>query len=318
MPESSMVGKVVLVTGANQGIGRETALELARRGAETVLVCRSEAKGRAVVNEIAAAGGKASLIVADLASQRDVRRAAAEFQGTHRHLDVLVNNAGVLVPSRRTTVDGIEETLAINHLAPFLLTNLLLEELKKSAAARVVTVSSMAHVRSQSHLDDLQFTEGYNAFRVYSHSKLLNILFTYELARRLQGTTVTANCLHPGVIASGFGQTYGGMIAFFVKLARPFLLTAKAGAKTTIYCAASPEVAGVTGKYFDKCRITKSNHASYDEAAQKRLWRLSEELTATALQQTAFIQHAVCCRLRQLAVKIARFHSMQVALILER
>jgi len=279
MSETNLRNKVVLITGANQGIGRETALELARRGADTVLVCRNAAKGQAVVDDITRGGGKASLIVADLASQAEVRHASAEFRSKHDRLDVLINNAGVLVPKRRTTVDNIEETLAINHLAPFLLTNLLLDVLQRSTPARIVTVSSVAHARARPHLDDIQFKQGYSPFGVYSHSKLLNVLFTYELARRLEGTGVTATCVHPGVIASGFGQTYGGLFSFFAKLARPFLLTTRQGAETTIYCASSPDLASVTGAYFDKCKAVPSNRVSYDQSAQQRLWEISEKLT---------------------------------------
>jgi NAD(P)-dependent dehydrogenase (short-subunit alcohol dehydrogenase family) len=274
----AMNDKTVVVTGANQGIGRVTAKELARMGARVALVCRNAEKGQAVVREIEAAGGKAELVVADLSIQDEVRKAGRELREKLETIDVLVNNAGVLVTERRVTKDGIEETLALNHLAYFLLTHELLEPLTKAKSARIVNVSSRAHLRAKPNLDDIQFSRGYSMITAYSHSKLLNVLFTYELARRLEGTNVTANCLHPGVIASGFAQTYGGFVATLAKLARPFLMTTEEGAKTQIYLASSPEVAGVTGRYFDRCKAVRSSSASYDVDTQTRLWEISEKL----------------------------------------
>jgi NAD(P)-dependent dehydrogenase (short-subunit alcohol dehydrogenase family) len=276
-----MQGKIVLVTGANQGIGKATAIGLARQGARVVLVSRNADKGRAALADVRAASatGDAQLIVADLSSQADVRRAAAELRTHHARLDVLVNNAGVFVPARHETVDGLEETFAVNHLAPFLLTTELLDLLKASAPSRIVTVSSEVHSGAKMAWDDLQFaTQRYGGMKAYGQSKLANVLFTYELARRLEGSGVTANALHPGVIASGFGQTYPGAMSFFVKVARPFLLTAEEGAKTSIYLASSPAVEGVTGQYLSKCKPVKSNAVSYDEASQRKLWALSLEL----------------------------------------
>jgi NAD(P)-dependent dehydrogenase (short-subunit alcohol dehydrogenase family) len=280
-----MQGKTVLVTGANQGIGKATALALAQQGARVVLLSRSDEKGRKAVADIQAATGSkdVELLVADLSSLEEVRRAAAEFKQRHDRLHVLVNNAGVLVPSRRVTVDGFEETFAINHLAYFLLTRELLDVLNAAAPARVVNVSSAAHQAGRMQWDDLQFAQQpYLQWRAYGQSKLANVLFTYELARRLDPAKVTANVLHPGVIASGFGQTYGGATAFFVRLAHPFFASPEAGARTSVYLASSPEVAGVTGKYFAKCKAVKSSADSYDEAAQKKLWALSEEMTRSA------------------------------------
>ncbi len=274
----SMAGKVVLVTGANQGIGKETAKALAARGAHVVLVCRNAEKGRAATAEITGAGGAAELLVADLSSQAEVRRVAAEFRARHPVLDVLVNNAGVLVTERRTTRDGLEETLALNHLAYFLLTRELMAPLEAARAARVVNVASRAHLRARPNLADLQFSRGYSMTRAYAHSKLLNVLFTYELARRLEGSPITANCLHPGVIASGFARTDGGLPALLARLARPFLLTPAEGARTSIYLASSPEVEGVSGRYFDKCKAVRSSSASYDVGAQRELWELSSRL----------------------------------------
>ncbi len=279
----SMKGKTVVVTGANQGIGFAAALALASKGAKVVLWCRNETKGREAVATITKKGFAAELIVADVSSQASIRAAAAEFKSRHERLDVLVNNAGVLVPSRRTTIDGIEETFAVNHLGYFLVTQCLREVLESSGNARVVSVSSRAHRGGRMNWNDIQFTKGYSAFKVYAQSKLANILFTTELARRLSGTRVTANCLHPGVIASGFGHTYGGMTAALWGLARPFLKSNEDGARTTIYLASSAEVEGVTGKYFADCKVTDSTKASKDEADARRLWELSEAMTKASV-----------------------------------
>jgi NAD(P)-dependent dehydrogenase (short-subunit alcohol dehydrogenase family) len=275
-----MQGKTVLVTGANQGIGKATAIALAAKGAHVVLVARNADKGRAALAEVEAAGtGGAELIVADLSSQEQVRRTAAELKSRHARLDVLVNNAGVFVPERHTTVDGLEETFALNHLGYFLLTRELLDVLQAAPEARIVNVSSEAHRGARMRWDDLQFERTpFRGFKAYGQSKLANVLFTYELARRLEGTAVTVNCLHPGVIASGFGQTYGSAVSVLVKLARPFLLSTEEGARTSVYLASSPEVAGVTGKYFSKCKPVKSNAVSYDVQSQQKLWSLSEQL----------------------------------------
>ncbi len=282
--QADLRGKTVLITGANQGIGKAAAIALRSLGADLVLVCRSPDKARAAVADIQAApgAGKVELLLGDLSVQADVRRVAAEFLATHTRLDVLLNNAGVLATSRRVTADGLEGTFATNHLAYFLLTNLLRDVLVASAPSRVVNVSSEAHRRSRMNWDDLQSEKSFTSFMVYGQSKLANVLFTYELARRLEGTGVTANCLHPGVVASGFGQTDGGFTAFLVRLAKPFMITNEQGADTSVYLSASPAVQGVTGKYFDKRKPRPSNKASYDEADQKRLWTLSEKLTGLA------------------------------------
>jgi NAD(P)-dependent dehydrogenase (short-subunit alcohol dehydrogenase family) len=278
---SDMQGKTVLITGANQGIGKASAVVLGKLGAKLVLVCRSADKGRTAAGDIERAGAKSvELLVGDMGSQADIRRVAAEVKAKHDRLDVLLNNAGVLVTSRRTTVDGIEETFAVNHLGYFLLTNLLLDLLKAGERSRVVSVSSEAHRRAKMHWEDLQFkTTSYSAFAAYGQSKLANILFTRSLARRLAGTGVTANCLHPGVIASGFGQTYGGVISLLIKVARPFMITTEQGAQTSVFLASSPDVEGVTGKYFDKCKERQPNRQALDDAAPERLWAVSEELT---------------------------------------
>jgi NAD(P)-dependent dehydrogenase (short-subunit alcohol dehydrogenase family) len=278
-----MNGKTILITGANQGIGKASAVALGRMGATLVLVCRNETKAREAIVDIEKAGAKnVELLVGNLASLADVRRIAAEFISSHERLDVLMNNAGVLVPSRRTTVDGIEETLAINHLAPFLLTNLLLDVLKKTSHARIVNVSSRAHGGARIHWDDVQLERGYSANKAYGQSKLCNILFTRELAKRLESTGVTANCLHPGVIASGFGHTYGGPISVVLKVLKPFLIAPEEGAKTQVWLASSPDIEGITGKYFANCKEVNPSRRALEEGAPERLWGISERLSGLA------------------------------------
>ncbi|MGK4003917.1 SDR family oxidoreductase [Sorangium sp. So ce1036] len=275
-------GKTVLITGANQGIGKAAAVELARKGAKLVLLCRNPEKARAAMADIQAASGNRdiSLILADLSSLEETRRAAAELLDRHDRLDVLLNNAGVITTSRRLSADGHELTFATNHLGAFLLTKLLLDRLKASPSGRIVNVSSEAHRRGQIHFDDLQLTSNWSSFRAYCQSKLANILFTSELARRLDGTSVTANSLHPGVVASGFGRGEGGAFALLVKLAGFFMISPEKGAITSVYLCSSPEVAGVSGKYFDKCKERSPSVAAQSQGDAKRLWDLSEELTA--------------------------------------
>ncbi|HVW28295.1 MAG TPA: SDR family oxidoreductase [Polyangiaceae bacterium] len=278
--EHSMSGKVCVVTGATSGIGEVTASRLAADGARTILVARSRDKGERISGAIRAKGGQAELVVADLASFADVRRAAAEIAAKCPRLDVLVNNAGAIFMERTTTADGLESTFAVNHLAPFLLTNLLLDRLKESASSRIVNVASRAHIRSGIDFDDLEGKKSYNGLKAYAQSKLCNVLFTYELARRLAGTRVTANCLHPGVITSGFGKNQPGFFNFAVRLVTPFLITPEKGARTSLYLSESKAVEGVTGKYFDAdTREIRSSKISYDQAVQKRLWEISKTMT---------------------------------------
>ena len=277
-----MRGRTCLVTGANAGIGLWAALGLARRGARVALLCRSEERGRAAMAEIErrAGGAALDLLVADLASQAEIRRVAGEILGRYERLDVLVNNAGVLAwRRRRVSADGLELTFAVNHLAPFLLTGLLLERLKQSAPARVVTVASGAHRRAELDFDDLQNERSYAPFQAYSQSKLANVYFTYELARRLDGTGVTANCLHPGVVSTALFRDMKPWQRTALWLGRPFLLSPEKGADTTIHLAAAGEVAGVTGKYFEKRKAIPSSPVSYDADAARRLWEASEALT---------------------------------------
>jgi NAD(P)-dependent dehydrogenase (short-subunit alcohol dehydrogenase family) len=277
-----MKGKVVLITGATNGIGKVTALELAKMGAMVVIVGRSAAKTAAVVRELRAQSGSFSVdsLVADLFSQAEVRSLAGRFRQSYTRLDVLVNNAGAVFSQRQETVDGYEMTFAFNHLAYFLLTNLLLDLLKASAPSRIVNVSSGAHTLGPLDFDDLMSKNyGLQGFKAYGQSKLANVQFTYELARRLEGSGVTVNALHPGGVNTGFGKNNAGVMKLAMKVFGLFSLSPEQGAQTSIYLASSPEVAGVTGKYFDRCKPVASSKYSYDESAQRRLWEISEKLT---------------------------------------
>ncbi len=281
-----MHGKTVVVTGGNSGIGLETAAELASMGARVLLTARNADKGRAAVAALSQRVGEkgaVQLVVFDLADLDSVRRGAAEILEQAPRLDVLVNNAGLVLSEREVTVDGYEATFAINHLGPFLLTNLLLDRIRASAPARVVTVASTAHTSARKGIpfDDLQSTRRYGGMRVYGQSKLANILFTLELARRLEGSGATANSLHPGTVRTGYGADGDtrGFLAFGIKLASPFFLTPAKGARTSVYLASSPEVEGVSGSYFVKCRAKEPRRWAQDPEAARRLWQVSEELT---------------------------------------
>jgi NAD(P)-dependent dehydrogenase (short-subunit alcohol dehydrogenase family) len=281
--DADMRGKVCAVTGANSGIGKETALALAQMGATVVLVCRNEYRGTEALNDIKQQSGNesVSLLLADFSSQEQIRAVAQAFLEQFDRLDVLVNNAGVTPWQRRVTAEnGLELVFAVNHLAPFLLTNLLLDRLKESAPARVVTVSSGAHRRVPLNFDDLQNEQRYVPFDVYSQSKLANVYFTYELARRLEGTGVTANCLHPGVVSTALFRHLPPWLGLAVKLARPILLSPAQGADTAVYLAAAPEVADATGQYFEQRAAVETLPESYNVDSARRLWEVSETLTA--------------------------------------
>ncbi len=279
MEENSIQGKIVLITGASSGIGKVTARELARLGATLVLVCRNRAKGEAVQSEIRNATGNQNidLLIGDLTVQADIRRVAAEFTQKYDHLHVLINNAGGAFDPRQVTTDGLEVSLALNYVAPFLLTELLLPTLKASAPARIVSVSSMAHTWGKINFADLQAEKGYGSMKVYGQAKLALILFTYELARRLAGTGVTVNCLHPGFVASNFDKNLQGLLGWGMRFVLPFALTVEQGAQTSIYLASSPDVEGVSGKYFEKQKAKRSSNLSYDEKTGLDLWKLTEE-----------------------------------------
>jgi retinol dehydrogenase 12 len=280
-----MRGRICLITGATSGIGLVTARELVARGATVAMVGRNETKTRAAVEAIRQQTGNAEVdyLLADLSSQAAVRGVADAFQRRYGALHVLVNNAGAVFMRRQQTADGLELTFALNHLAPFLLTNLLLDTLRANTPARVVTVGSMAHRGAHIPFDDLQQTKGrYSAFGVYGQTKLANIMFTYALARRLEGSGITANTLHPGFVGSNFARNNGPVMNAAMSLARPFAINVEKGAATSIYLASSPEVASVSGQYFYKCKPSRSSQASYDVAAQERLWQVSEQLTGLA------------------------------------
>ena len=279
-----MKGRVCAITGASSGLGYETALALARQGATVALLCRSEARGAQARKQIATATGNEDLHVVhcDHANLDTVRAAAAQLLAEFDALHVLVNNAGLILNQRRITVDGHEETFQVNHLSAFALTNLLGRRLAASAPARVITVSSLAHRSAVLDFDDLGSLRLYDGWSVYARSKLANVLFTYELARRLEGTGVTANTLHPGIVRSGFGHNNGRVMQAFMTLTQlpPLAASPRRGARTQVWLAGAPEVAGVTGRYFVRRRARRSSRISYDRDAQRRLWEASERLLA--------------------------------------
>ncbi len=277
----SMTGKTVLVTGGTGGIGRATATALANLGAHVVITGRNETRAQEAAAEIRAATGNAGVdaLAADLSEQAEIRRLAAEVLARYARLDVLINNVGGSWAHRKLTSDGLEYTFAVNHLAAFLLTDLLLERLKASAPSRVITVSSNAQAMGKIKFDDLQGEHGFSSQKAYPQSKLANVMFTYELARRLQGSGVTANALHPGVVRTAFGsEDPTGLFKVVVPFAKPFMKTPERGAQTSVYLASSPEVEGVTGKYFSNCKPKSSNKSSYDRVAAAQLWDVSAEL----------------------------------------
>ncbi|MDQ6743649.1 MAG: SDR family NAD(P)-dependent oxidoreductase [Candidatus Dormibacteraeota bacterium] len=283
-PWNGVRGKRVLMTGGSSGIGLAAARELAARGADLSIVARSQGRGEAAAAEIQAAGAgrPVDLLLADLSSQAAVRRLAAEVLERYPRLEVLVNNAGAIYGRRQQSEDGIELTWAVNHLAPFLLTTLLLDRLRASAPARIITTSSDAHQRGHIPFEDMAAERSYGGrgFIRYGQTKLANILFTVELARRLRGTGVTANSFHPGLVASGFNRNNGALMRLGMTLARPFSLSPEKGAETLVWLVDSQEVGAESGGYFvDKRRVLPSAAAQDADAAQ-RLWALSEEQTA--------------------------------------
>ena len=275
----TMSGKTVVVTGATSGIGEVAALELARKGARVILVGRDRARAEATSSMIRKESGNPEVeyLLADLSSEAEVRRLAGEIKERCPRLDVLINNAGAMFSPRRESVDGIEMTWTLNHLAYFLLTDLLLDTLKASAPSRIVNVASDAHRMVRGiDFDDVEGKMSYKPFRIYGQSKLANILFTRELARRLEGSGVTANCLHPGFVATNFTTGEGWLFWAFRQAARVFAITPEEGAKTTVYLASSPEVEGVSGGYFAGSKSARPSAAAKDDEAARRLWTLSE------------------------------------------
>ena len=282
MRSKLMEGKTALITGATAGIGRITARELADDGAKVVFIARSRDKAEATLAWISGATGtrSAEYIVADLSVQAQVRAAAALFAARFGGLDVLVNNAGGTFQRRVETADGIEMTFALNHLAPFLLTHLLLDSLRKRSRSRIVTVSSHAHEGAAMRWDDLEGSRRYSGWRAYGQSKLANLLFTYELARRLATAGITGNALHPGFVATEFGKNNGPVMRVMMTIAhRLGAISPEEGARTSVYLASSPDIQGVTGKYFVKCREAQSNAASRDVESMRRLWEISSSMT---------------------------------------
>ncbi len=278
----SMKDKVCLVTGATSGIGEVTARTLAQMGATVIVVGHSPERGAATLQRIQAAAVNAvvEFMLADLSAQAQIRQLAERFKRKYPRLDVLVNNAGAIFTARQQSADGFEMTFALNHLNHFLLTHLLLDTLEASAPARIVNVASGAHQRVPGiNFDDLQGERGYNGIRAYGQSKLANLLFTYELSRRLEGRGLTVNAMHPGWVGTNFAHNNGRLVALGMRLIRPMIRTPAEGARTVIYLATSPAVEGVAGKYFVDEKEVPSSAASYDRAAARRLWQASEALT---------------------------------------
>ena len=287
-----MAGRTVLVTGGSGGIGKATALGLATLGAHIAITGRDRVRTEDAAREIrAAGGGQVDVFVADLSCQAEVRRLADEVLQRLSRIDVLVNNVGGYWNTRHVTTDGLERTFALNHLAPFLLTNLLLDRLKQSAPSRVITVASHAQAMGRIDFDDLQGERSYSGARAYNQSKLATVLFTYELARRLRATSVTANALHPGVVRTSFGAEDPALVQrLFIPFLLHFMKTPAQGAATSIYLASAPDLEQVTGRYFANSKPKRSSERSYDKAAAARLWQVSANLVG--LTTTDSLRHA--------------------------
>lgn len=283
---SCVAMKISLVTGASSGIGREVAVGLARAGARVVMVCRDRGRGAEAAREVGKVGPEPVVVLGDLARQRDVRRIAAEVRKATERLDVLVLNAGIVSRERRVTVDGLEETFAVNHVAPFLLATLLEDRLVASAPARVVVVASQVEKRGRIDFDDLQAEHGWEPLKTYNQSKLANVLFAYALARRLEGRGVVVNAIHPGVIATNLLASYLGKTSLGLRdrLTNPGPATP---AKMIVKLALDPAFATTTGAYFHETRKAESSAASQDRAAQARLWEVTEALIAGSADESA-------------------------------
>lgn len=283
--KNNLNGKICLVTGATNGIGKATALALAQMGATVVIVGRDAQKTVRVIEEIRSlsANQNVDFLLADLSSQQEVRRLAEEFKSKYSHLHVLLNNAGGTFATRQLSADGIEMTFALNHLAYFLLTNMLLETMKASAPARIINVSSDAHSGGRIDFDNLQGEQSFSSFGPYENSKLANILFTTELASRLEGTGVTVNALHPGMTNTGFGKNNPSFLMKIMGVVIPFIARSpEKGAETSVYLASSADVQGITGKYFVDSKVTQPAPQAADRAVARRLWDVSIELVHLA------------------------------------
>ena len=281
MPRVNMAEKVCLVTGGNSGIGKSVALGLAKMGATVVVVSRNKEKGEtAVTDTVEKSGNKnVELIQADMSSQNSIRQLVNEFRARHEKLHLLINNAGVYLTKRSETEDGLESTFAVNHLGPFLLTSLLVDILKASAPSRIVNVTSDAHKGARVNFDDLQGERKFSGWQAYGQSKLAMILYTRGLAKKLEGTGVTVNSAHPGVVRTNFAKNNGGLVMLGFRFLGMFFISPESAAKRILYVATSPDLEGVTGKYFTKMHEVKSSQESYDDDSARRLWQISEQLT---------------------------------------
>ena len=279
-----MKNKTVLITGANSGIGKATATALAIQGANIVMLCRNKEKAEAAKKEIIekTKNNNIEIIIADVSNLNDVRRAAKEFLEKNTKLDVLINNAGLIFGKRENSVDGIEATFATNHLGHFLLTNLLLDTIKNTPKARIIHLSSVAHTIAKPNWDDIENKKKYDFARVYAEAKLYTLMFSNELAKRLEGTGITSNAVHPGLVGSNFGATSKNWYEYVVKLVQPFLISNEKGAATSIYLASSPEVEKISGKYFSKKKTTSPSNASQNKESWKKLWDISEKMVGLA------------------------------------
>ena len=274
--------KNILITGATSGIGRSTVLALSSMGASVTFIARNKDKAEILLKELnTKSQDKAAYTLADLSSQKEVKSAAKEYLKMNRPLDILINNAGLINLKRRETIDGFEETFAVNHLAYFSLTNLLIDKLKESESARIINISSGAHqFVKRMNFDDIQSEKNYKPFKVYSYSKLANILFTRKLSEILKDDNITVNCLHPGVVATGFAsQNDSKFQKFLFKLSKPFMRSSNKGAETSIYLSSSDDVSDVSGKYFYNSKVSKISSGASNEEDAERLWRISMELT---------------------------------------
>jgi NAD(P)-dependent dehydrogenase (short-subunit alcohol dehydrogenase family) len=277
---NSMRDKVVVITGATSGIGEVAADRLGQKGGRIVFVARDRERGEEMRKHLRAIAPHADHLVhyADLSRLSDTMRVGKEIADSEPQIDVLINNAGAMFTQRDVTEDGLERTFALNHMSYFIMTNLLLDRLKTTPGARIVSTASDAHKGARLNFEDLQSERGYSGFAVYGRSKLMNILFTRELARRLSGTGVTANCLHPGFVATRFGDRSGGLTSLAIRIFKNFALTPELGAETIIYLASSPEVEGKSGGYYHKCRLETPSRAAQNDADAKRLWDVSAKI----------------------------------------
>jgi NAD(P)-dependent dehydrogenase (short-subunit alcohol dehydrogenase family) len=276
----AMKDKVVVVTGATSGIGEVAADRLAQKGARIVFVARDRERGEATRKHFRAIAGQSDHTVhyADLTKLSEQKRVGQEIADSEPQIDVLINNAGAMFGARQVTEDGLEKTFALNHMSYFTVTNILLDRLKATPGARIVSTASGAHTGNKLNFDDLQSEKSYSSFAVYGRSKLMNILFTRELAKRLAGTGVTANCLHPGFVGTRFGDESGGLMSWLIKLGKNFALTPEQGAETIIYLASSDDVVGKSGGYYDKKQLTTPSRAAQNDADAKRLWDISAKI----------------------------------------